>query len=105
MADLGTLLPPFVRKKDLDFAERTVARALRLLLAGRFGRALPDRHRAVAQHGARLRGQLDVVLSVLIVVYRIGVYRTLAAADRTRDGPWPMVFLCGAVMMSATVGL
>ena len=36
MPDLGTLLPPFVRKKDLDFAERTVARALRLLLAGRF---------------------------------------------------------------------
>jgi hypothetical protein len=32
---LASLLPPFVRKKDLDFAERTVARALRLLLAGR----------------------------------------------------------------------
>jgi hypothetical protein len=38
--DLETLLPPFVRKKDLDFAERTVARALRLLLAGRFGRTV-----------------------------------------------------------------
>jgi hypothetical protein len=30
---------------------------------------------------------------VLIVVNMIGVYRTLAAADRTRNGPWPMVFL------------
>jgi hypothetical protein len=40
MPDLGTLLPPFVRKKDLDFAERTVARALRLLLAGRLGRTV-----------------------------------------------------------------
>ena len=35
----------------------------------------------------------------------IGVYRTLAAADRTRNGPWAMVFLDGAVMMSATAGL
>jgi hypothetical protein len=46
-----------------------------------------------------------VVLSVLLAVYMIGVYRTLAAADRTRNGPWPMVFLCGAMMMSATAGL
>ena len=51
----------------------------------------------------------DVVLSVLIAVpvtmYMIGVYRTLAAADRTRNGPWPMMFLYGAVMMSATADL
>ena len=57
------------------------------------------------QHGARLRGQLDVVLSVLIAVYMIGAYRTLAAADRARNGPWPTVFLYGAVMMSATASL
>jgi hypothetical protein len=43
-----------------------------------------------------------VVLSVLIAVHMIGVDRTLAAADRTRNEPWPMVFLYGAVMMSAT---
>jgi hypothetical protein len=59
----------------------------------------------LAQHGARLRGQLDALLSVLLAVYMIGVYRTLAAADRARNGPWPMVFLYGAVMMSATAGL
>ena len=35
----------------------------------------------------------------------IGVYRTLAAADRTGNRSWPMVFLYGAVMMSAMAGL
>ena len=43
--------------------------------------------------------------AVPLTVYMIGVYRTLAAPDRTGNGPWPMVFLYGAVMMSATTGL
>ena len=55
------------------------------------------------------RHKVDAVLSVLIAVpltvYTIGVYRTLAAAGRTRNGPWPMVFLHGAKMMSAIAGL
>jgi hypothetical protein len=38
-------------------------------------------------------------------VHMIGVYRTLAAADRTGNRSWPMVFLYGAVMMSAKAGL
>lgn len=36
----GTLLPPSFGRKILIFAERTVARALRLLLAGRSGRTI-----------------------------------------------------------------
>jgi hypothetical protein len=46
-----------------------------------------------------------VLIAVLLTVYTIGVYRTLAAAGRTRNGPWPMVFLYGAKMMSAMAGL
>jgi hypothetical protein len=38
--DLGTLLPTVRSEEDLDFAERTVAHALRLLLVGRFGRTV-----------------------------------------------------------------
>ena len=45
------------------------------------------------------------MIAVPLTVYVIGVYRTLAAADRAGDGPWPMMFLYGAVMMAATVGL
>jgi hypothetical protein len=35
----------------------------------------------------------------------IGAYRILAAADRAGNGPWPMLFLYGAVMTPATTGL
>ena len=45
------------------------------------------------------------MVAVPLTVYVIGVYRTLAAADRTGNGPWPMMFLYGAVMIAATVGL
>jgi hypothetical protein len=45
------------------------------------------------------------MIAVPLTVYVIGVYRTLAAADRAGDGPWPMMFLYGAVMIAATVGL
>jgi hypothetical protein len=47
-----------------------------------------------------------VLIAVPLTVYMIGVYRTLAAADRAGNGPGPMVFLDGAVVtMSATAGL
>jgi len=46
-----------------------------------------------------------VLIAVPLTVYMIGVYRTLAAADRAGNGPWLMVFLYGAVMMSAMAGL
>ena len=46
-----------------------------------------------------------MLIAVPLTVYMIGVYRTLAAADRTGNGPWPMMFLCGAVMMAATADL
>jgi hypothetical protein len=46
-----------------------------------------------------------VLIAVPLTVYMIGVYRTLAAADRAGNGPWPMVFLYDAVMMSAMAGL
>jgi hypothetical protein len=41
---------------------------------------------------------------VPLTVYAIGVYRTLAAADRIGNWPWPMMFLYGAAVMAATVG-
>ena len=53
----------------------------------------------------KVDGVLLVLIAVPLTVYMIGVYRTLATADRTGNGPWPMVFLYGAVMMSATAGL
>ena len=43
-----------------------------------------------------------MLIAVPLTVYMIGVYRTLAAADRAGNGPWPMMFLYGAVMMVAT---
>jgi hypothetical protein len=46
-----------------------------------------------------------VLIAMPLTVYMLGVYRTLAAADRAGNGPWPMVFRYGAVMMSATTGL
>lgn len=46
-----------------------------------------------------------MLIAVPLTVYMIGVYRTLAAADRAGNGPWLMVFLYGAVMMSAMAGL
>jgi len=36
-----------------------------------------------------------------LTVYMIGVCRSLAAADRTGNGPWPMMFVYGAAMMAA----
>jgi len=48
---------------------------------------------------------LSVLIAVPLTVYMTGVYRTLAAADRTGNRPRPMVFRYGAVMLSATAGL
>jgi len=45
-----------------------------------------------------------VLIAVPLTVYTIGVYRPLAA-DRTGKGPWSMVFVYCAVMMSAAAGL
>jgi len=51
---------------------------------------------------------IAVVLAALIgipmVVFLVGIYRTLAASDREMNTSWSTVFLYGAVMMSATAG-
>jgi hypothetical protein len=45
------------------------------------------------------------LLGIPLAVFMVGVHRTLAIADRTRDTSWATVFLYGAIMMSVTAGL
>jgi hypothetical protein len=47
---------------------------------------------------------LAAVIAIPMVVFLVGVHRTLAAADRTMNTSWSTIFLYGAVMMSATAG-
>jgi hypothetical protein len=100
---------PPARRRDRRLV--AIAADLAALLAGG---SVPGLGTAPAKLAAYLAAnssahKVDVVVSVLIAVpltvYMIGVDRTLAAADHTGNGPWPMMFLYGAVMMAATVGL
>ncbi|MGI8825949.1 MAG: hypothetical protein ACR2JC_09940 [Chloroflexota bacterium] len=47
---------------------------------------------------------LAALIALPIAVYMVGVYQTLATADRSRNTSWSTLFLYGAVMLSATAG-
>lgn len=48
---------------------------------------------------------VSALLGIPIAIFFIGVYRTLADADRAHDASWATLFLYGTIMMSATAGL
>jgi hypothetical protein len=48
---------------------------------------------------------VPALLAIPLTLFLVGVYRTLAAADRRAGSCWAIVYLYGAIMMSATAGL
>lgn len=55
--------------------------------------------------GHKIGVVISALLAIPIVLFFVGVYRRLVAADRIRGSVWGALFLSGTIMMSATAGL